>query len=131
MITPGDIEVSDDREQTAACLAMWSAVLRNAVVVKRDLAYLDTEAYRDVCRIMGLNAEWAAKQLRAAAAGGASWKRLPQYRKHTEETRAKISAAVAAFRQRGTAEHEAWRAKLAASQEQRYARLRGERELVS
>ena len=126
MITPGDIEVSDDRDQAECCRALWSAVLRQAIVLDRDEEFLDGEGFQEICRIMDLRPEWTAEKLREAAAGGSARKRLPQHRKHTDETRAKIGAAVARFRQQGTVEHEAWRAKISAAQASRYARLRGE-----
>lgn len=144
MITSGDVEQGYAREEAGACMALWAAVLREAVVMRRDFAYLETQSFRFICATMGLNVEWTRRKLLAAVAGkapkvyqgvrkaalrrdegGAILEEPAEHhrprakRTHSEATRAKLRAIWA--QRRGTPEYDAMCAAISAGQAKRRA----------
>jgi hypothetical protein len=127
MIRTFDSEQAQQYDEAAPCIDLFAAVLYQAVVVDKDLAYLDSSDFRFICGLMGLVHEWVAKKLRQAIANkvpklGRSRRRRAK-RTHSEETRAKIKAAIAR-RNTDSEAYEAWRAEISEGQKKRWARAR-------
>lgn len=143
-----DIKLSKGADATAGRFALWAAVLRKAVVVDRDLTYLDSPDFHFICGTMGMDPSYAARKLRAALANKGpklhaqprktslarddveavpeeptSHHRPRAKRTHSEATRQKIKAAIAR-RHADSAAYEEWRTEISEGQKKRWARIR-------
>jgi hypothetical protein len=130
--------------------ALWAAVLRQVIVIDRDLDYLDSEDFLYICGTMALDPAWVSKKLRQAIADKAprlhqdqrkaslrrdeaatileepaSNPRPRARRTHSEATRAKIKAAWAKHREDPVA-YAATRAAISQGQVRHLAAKRGE-----
>lgn len=63
-----DFRTGERHEEAAKMLALWSAVLRNAVIADGDTDYMAKSDFRYVCGLIGLDHSWVARKLRSAMA---------------------------------------------------------------